>query len=288
VKIVFYLNHNGRAKVIHDAVLQGLARHGRQVTTRHPADFRKSGVEADIAIFYGLWDELREIQRAYPKAGRTSILIDLGYWGRIEGGKLAGYHRVSVNALHATGYFQRVKHPPDRFLRFGLEPRAFRRGGAHVLLCGMSGKAAWVYGLRPEQWERDAVEKLRFHSRVPREIRYRPKQSWKEASPIAGAVFAPDKQLLGMDQLNDCWALVTHHGNAALDALLAGVPVFCEEGLASVLAERDLARINTPRYPSEAERDQLLFDAAWTQWKVSEIAAGEMWNYLAAESLIPW
>ena len=284
MRIVFYLNSNGRAKAIHGAVLEGCARHGVQITTRHPAEFARAGVEADVAVFYGLWQELREIQQAYPAAGRTSVLIDLGYWGRIEGGKLAGYHRFAVNARHATGYFQRVKHPPDRFDCFNLRQRPFRRAGSHILLCGMSAKAAWVYRLQAEEWERLAVALLQRHT--VREIRYRPKQSWKEARPIEGTTFAPDKGLLGPGQFEDCWAVVTHHGNSALDALIHGVPVFCKDGLARPLAKPNLEDIESPYYPDEADRDQLLYDAAYTQFKVSEIADGTAWAYLKDDGLI--
>ena len=284
MKVVFYVNHNGRAKLICDAVQTGLARHGQAVTVRNSAEYREP--EADIAVFYGLWGPLREIQQAYPAAGRTSVLIDLGYWGRTEGGKLAGYHKVVINGRHATDYFQRIKHPSDRFEHFGIVPEPFGRFGSHVLLCGMSSKAAWVYGLQAEQWERQTVAILRSHS--AREIRYRPKPSWKGSQPIDGASWSPAGRdlMIGERSFADCWAVVTHHGNTALDALIAGVPVFCEEGLASVLARRDLAQIESPLYPDEAARDQLLYDAAYTQFKVAEIADGTAWARLKNEGLV--
>ena len=284
MKVVFYVNHNDRAKAICEAVQVGMARHGQAVAIRNSAEYREP--EADIAIFYGLWGPLREIQQAYPAAGRTSVLIDLGYWGRVEGGKLAGFHKIVVNGRHATDYFQRIKHPPDRFRHFGIRPQPFRRGGSHILLCGMSSKAAWVYGLEAEEWERRAVATLRKHT--GRELRYRAKPSWKGAQPIDGASWSPAGRdlMIGEQSFADCWAVVTHHGNTALDALIAGVPVFCEDGIASSLCLRDLADIETPIYPSEAARDQLLFDAAYTQWKVAEIADGTAWAHLKSEGLI--
>ena len=284
MKVIFYVNHNGRARAICEAVQAGLARHGQAVTVRNSAEFRAP--EADVAIFYGLWGPLREIQRAYPAAGRASVLIDLGYWGRVEGGKLAGYHKIAVNARHATAYFQRVRHRADRFEHFGLRPQPFARRGGHILLCGMSRKAAWVYGLDAEAWERQAVATLRQHTQ--REIRYRPKPSWREAQPLDGASWAPAGKdlLLGERSFADCWAVVTHHGNTALDALVAGVPVFCEDGLASVMARHDLAQIESPLYPDEAARDQLLYDAAYTQFTVAEIADGTAWVHLKKEGLL--
>lgn len=285
MKAIFYVNFdNGRAKAICEAVTAGLGRCGQAVTVKSSADYR--GPDADVALSYGLWGRLRQIHDDYPTAGRAAILIDLGYWGRRDGGKLAGYHRIAVNSRHATAYFQRIRHQADRFARFDIMPKPFRRDGSHVLLCGMSAKAAWVYGLAPEEYERQAVATLRRHT--GREIRYRPKPSWKHAQPIDGSTWLPagGNALMTPLDLKDCYAVVTHHGNAALDALIAGVPVFCEHGLASVLARRDLAQIETPLYPDEAKRDQLLYDAAYTQFKVSEIADSTAWAYLRAEGLI--
>jgi hypothetical protein len=283
VKVVFYVNANLRGQKIGQAVVAGCARHGQPVELRRVHGY--GGPEADVAVFYGLWPPLKRIREEYVAAGRKSVLVDLGYWGRIwNGDKMAGYHRFVVNGLHATHYFQRIAHPADRFGVFGLEPRPFRRDGEFILLCGMSGKAAWVYGLEPEAWERAAVDELRRHTGRP--IVYRPKPSWKEARPIPGTTFAPDAEPLGARRLAGCWAVVTHHGNSALDALLAGVPAFTTDGIAAALAGRDLAGVESPPRPDAARRDQLLFDAAYTQFRTGEIADGTAWGHLREEGLI--
>ena len=281
MNVTFYLNQNGRARHVCDAVVAGCRRHGVEVRVRNVTEYRQP--VADVALFYGLWPPLKKLREDYAGAGRKAVLIDLGYWGRIDGGKLAGFHRFSVNGLHATAYFQRVQHSRERFQRFGVALKPFSRRGEHILLCGMSEKAAWVYGLAPEEWERQAVETLRQHTQ--RLIHYRPKQSWKHATPIPGTTWAPSAAPI-QRALENCWAVVTHHGNSALDALAHGVPVFTTDGLASALASADLAAIETPAYPDERQRDQLLYDAAWTQWKMNEIAAGDAWAYLKGEALI--
>ena len=283
MNFLFYRSQTQRSRIIFEAVQAGLAKLGHSIRLKHENEY--AGVEADVAVHYGLWGNLRTLQQDYARAGKKSVLIDLGYWGRVDGGKLAGYHRFVVNARHATAYFQRVKHGPERFRQFGIEPRPFTQAtGANVLLAGMSGKAAWVYGLEPQEWEKRAAAELR--ASTSRRIYYRPKPSWKEAAPIEGTIFADWKNVPVEQMLSDCWAVVTHHGNTALDALVAGVPAFCVEGLASVLCRSELSWIERPAYPDEGARDQLLYDAAWTQWKVDEIAAGAAFRYLFDEGLI--
>ena len=282
MSIVFYRGQSRRAGIIADAVSAGLKVHRLSMEVIAEAEYERP--DADIAVFYGLAGNLKQAQRDYVAAGLKAVFIDLGYWGRWDGGKVFGFHRVVVNGLHATNYFQRVKHGPKRFRRFGIEPKPFRRAGTDVLLCGMSAKASWVYGFDAQQWEASAVDTLR--AATMREIKYRPKPSWPDAEKIDGTIWAHSKAISIQTALESAWACVTHHGNSALDALIAGVPVFCNDGLASVLACRDLAQIESPAYPDESARDQLLYDAAWTQWKVDEIAAGKMWSYLRNEGLI--
>ena len=80
-----------------------------------------------------------------------------------------------------------------------------------------------------------------------------------------------------------CWALVTHHSNAAVDALAAGIPVFCEDGAASLLSMPRLADIENPPLPEG--RAQFFADLAYCQWSVPEMASGACWDYLIGEHL---
>lgn len=282
MKVVYYEGGNARrSRAIAEAWKAGLARHGVALRVLPQEDY--DGPEADVAIFYGLQDNLKRALKDYPAAGAKAVFLDLGYWGRLDGGKLAGFHRIAVNGPHATAYFQRVKHPADRWRYFNIEPKAVKRAGRHVLLAGMSRKSAWVYDLAAEQWERAAALELARHT--AREVWYRPKPSWKEASPIAGTVWM-QRRATDPLPLEDCWAVVTHHSHAALEALVAGVPAFVEDGLALPLARMDLGSIEAPLYPDEAAREQLLCDVAYTQYKVSEIADGKAWRYLREEGLV--
>ena len=63
-----------------------------------------------------------------------------------------------------------------------------------------------------EAWQDEVLCKLR--AATDRPIRVRHREDLQRLDPFATA-------------LDDCWALVTHQSNAAVEALLAGVPVFC-------------------------------------------------------------
>lgn len=239
------------------------------------------GVDAEVAVFYGFNATMRRIFADYREAGKTVVYVDLGYFGRVEGGALRGYHKVVVNGRHPTAYFQNRAHDDSRARGLGLRIKDWR-SGRHIIVAGMSAKAAEAEGFRVEAWERKAIARLR--SLTDREIIYRPKPSWSKAQPIEGARFEPGREDLPA-LLADCHAVVTHHSNVAVDGLIEGVPAFAMSGVAVPLATGDLSRIETPHRPEG--REQWLNDLCYCQWNVKEIAAGLAWRHLKDEGLVP-
>lgn len=254
----------------------GITREGDFVVRTFADQFKDVGDE--WAVFYGLDGELKRVFEEYSKAGRA-VYVDLGYWGRLTGGKLAGYHKIVLNGRHPEGYY-RKGYPDDRFRVHGVEIKPWQQG-EHVLIAGMGNKAAWFEGFATEQWERGVIEQLQRVTRRP--IVYRPKPSWKEAKPIHGVEYsqpaAPIEQAL-----KNAWAVVTHHSNVAVDAILSGVPAFCWHGVAREMSSQDLSDIDRPYRPEN--RHAWAADIAYTQWNVNEIAQGLPWAHFKREGLV--
>ena len=142
----------------------------------------------------------------------------------------------------------------------------------------MSDKSARVNSYRAEEYERKVIQKLK--SITDRPIIYRPKPSWGGARPIDGVIYSSPAQKLS-EVLPKCWAVVTHHSNVAIDALVSGVPVFVgdKDCAAGQLAKVDLNEIENPYYPSQEERLKLLNNLAFCQWMPVEMRRGLPWRY---------
>jgi hypothetical protein len=235
--------------------------------------------EHDVAVFYGLAAGLDRIFRDYRESGRRAVYCDLGYWGRRKRTRFDGYHKLAVNSRHPTEYFQARPHGPERFAEHHVTVRPWRTSGEHILLAGMSAKAAAAEGLMPHVWERETIAYLRELTRRP--IVYRPKPNWAEAKPLAGSTF--DRETPLADALTGCHAVVTHHSNVAVDALLAGVPCVCLGGVASLLSGKIEQIEDLPTPPG---REQWAADLAWTQYSVDEMQSGAALQYLIDEGLI--
>lgn len=260
---------------------RGITACGDQVTRRFEHQYNGK-VEHEVAVFYGLQGKMPSIFYDYKREAKA-VYVDLGYWGRREGGRWTGYHKVAVNDRHPTTYYRARQHAPDRVGRFGLIPKPWRTKGFHILLCGMGDKGALAEGYLPEQWERDAIREIRKYTKRP--IIYRPKPSWKTARPIDGVGYsAPHDKTLEQD-LRLCHAVVTHHSNAAVDAIVEGIPAFCWGGVAAGMSSQDLSEIETPYFPTG--RAEWIADIAYTQWCIAEMEAGRPWLHLKEEGLIP-
>lgn len=231
---------------------------------------------ADVGVAYG-WGR-PALFDAYRAQGGHFAYLDLGWWSRKpKNDVLGGFHKIAIDAREPTAYF-RGNFATDRFSRHGLTAAPWRRSGSHILLAGMSAKSAKTRGYGPQEWEMVTIEAIRAVTDRP--IVYRPKPSWADAKPIPGTIFSyPDICIEAA--LSDCWTVVTLHSNVAVDALLAGVPVNVQEGVAAEFST-PLVRIEDPLRPDG--REQLLADIAYSQWLPAEMASGEAWRHLLEHS----
>lgn len=234
----------------------------------------------DVAVFYGFALPLPSVMKEYVSSGRKAVHIDLGYWGRIEGGRLSGYHKVAVNSRHPDAYFQNKDFPSDRVSRFNLRVKPWKTSGKNIIVVGTSAKHARSEGLAPRQWEMHAIEELRKYTDRP--ILYRPKPGDKEAAPIPGVPFLRTNPI--QSYFDDCWAVVSHHSNAAIEAAVDGIPSFSKMGVATAIGLNDFSKIESPIYPDN--REQWLSNIAYCQWSVGEMEGGKCWNHLKLEGLV--
>jgi len=153
----------------------------------------------------------------------------------------------------------------------------------------MSEKCAVFEGFGFEQWERNAIAQMRKVTDRP--IVYRPKPRKRDTPQypmIEGVAYSnPAKTKHLEDELRDAWAVVSHHSNAGIDALLNGVACYSAEGVATVVGCTDLADIENRRFPTDEERRQWAYDIAYCQFNRPEMRDGTAWRHFKDEGLVP-
>jgi hypothetical protein len=279
MRVVVFRDPHPRSLRICDSVVEGVKRLGWSVIETSVPHVAPLG---DLIVGYG-WRNFPTYD-AYRRAGLPFIYIDLGYWVRKKArSDYGGNHKVVLNGRHATPYFQRNRSGDRLAVSEGApQLRPWQPDGNHIVLAGLSAKGAASSGLYPLQWEMEAIKALRRVTR--RTIVYRPKPSWRDARPIRGTIFSPASETIE-SVLEGAAGLVTLHSNAAIDALVNGVPIYAYEGLASAMSVAQIADIvSRPR--RDIDRDQFLRDVAYCHWRRSEIASGEVFAQFVSDGLI--
>jgi hypothetical protein len=217
-----------------------------------PAPLLDGGV-----IMYGYLRGLLPTLHEARAKGRQWVYADRGYFRATYGNDYSGYFRLTRNAWQTSGF--KYRPDPKRWERLLLNIAPWRHG-RHVLVCPPGDPfTRAVGGFDADQWLADVLKRLQSSTDRPIRIRRKPK-------PGSGA--AP----LAMD-LQDCHALVTYMSNTAVEAVLAGVPVFTTGACAAtVMGKTDLTQIENPAYPDT--RLQLAQSLACNQWTLDEIKRG--------------
>lgn len=175
------------------------------------------------AVFYGVLRGCGELIRECQWLGRDFYHIDHGYFCR---GHYEGYYRITRNGFQAGGGMG----SPERFenLKIGLRP--WKRSGRYVVVCPPSKFWGDFEGIDPKKWTSSVTRELSLYTDRPVVVKE------KDGTPLK-------------EVLEDAWCLVTHNSNAAVDALVAGVPVVTTgDGAVSAVAW-DWGDIETPVWP---------------------------------------
>jgi hypothetical protein len=199
----------------------------------------------------GRW---RVLQAAITE-GRTWYYGDHQYIGRNR------MMRITKNAYQHDGTGEAT---PDRFARFRLAIDPWRRTGSHVLVCPQSPGFMELHGLSTTAWVEMVRTTIAAVSDRPVKVR------WKTEAV---------KRPIAVD-LREAWAVVVFSSGAALDALLAGVPVFVTAPWAAAyrMGCADLERIEAPVYPDD--REPFFWNLADRQFSFDEIQRGIAWAKL--------
>lgn len=210
-----------------------------------------------FAIYGQVWGAERLLPVAI-RTGRPWWYIDNGFW-RPGRGSQNGYYRICYRAMMPV-YLESA--PGDRARITGTQMAPWRRDGKHILFALPGFEYGVAMGLRIGEWITDTHRLLRQHT--DRDVIVRDRSS---SVPLH-------------HQFRNCWALVTHSSNCAVEAAIAGVPVFvAPESSAAPVGCTDLAMLEAPAMPDN--REQWWASLMCQQFMPKEMADGTAYGYLA-------
>jgi hypothetical protein len=287
LKIAFLCNPHPRETVLCAAMRRGMAIHGDRLK-KVDYDDQPRDLDCDLLAFIGV--KCREWHDWCRETGQRFLYLDKGYYypeekTYLNGKPVVQCWRVAVDTNQPLEYLAAARHDPRRWDKFAIRPEAWRARTTtgQVIIAGSSPKFHQFHDLpHPTMWAQEVVAELRNHTDRP--IHYRPKPSWwirspEDAMPIDGAEFVPEGSF--ESHLDGAHAVVTYSSNAALIAMLSGVPsVILGNGVMRLISSTDLSEIEHPRLAGEDERLQLLANLAYSQFSLAEFQNGMAWTHI--------
>jgi hypothetical protein len=209
------------------------------------------------AFFYGVdasniavWSQVKAEKREY-------FYSDNSYFDSTRG----TYFRVTRNGLQHSGYGRSMG---ARFRALGIRIKPWRTTGEHVLICPQSEHFMRMLAGTNYDWTQCTMEALRSFTKRP--LRVRP---WNGNKARLGETLPHD--------LEGAHALVTWSSAAAVEAVLAGVPIVTTGPCAARPMGGDIAEVEDLPKP---EREQWAGVLADNQWTLAEMRDGKVWAAL--------
>lgn len=236
-----------KTEMLMRALSRGLGREPHRVAVGEPPE------DGHPFVVWGQeWLTLRIVPQAV-RSGRPFWCVDNGYWqpGR---GTPRGYYRLTYRGMSP------VLLPPSDDLRLAAVPlKVWRSTGRHVLLAMPGVHFGAALGIDVPGWCATIRDELRRHT--DRRVYVRPRDS---RIPLA-------------QDLAGAWCVVTHSSNVAVDAAIAGVPVFVAPTSAAAPVGRTDLDIEAAVTPG---RKHWLRSLASQHFTVPEMASGLAWRWM--------
>ena len=225
---------------------------------------------SDLLVIWNRYGRGDDLASQFEKAGSAVIVVENGYIGASENAYAKQFatkeqrpdsHLYTLSLNHHNGAGTWWIGWPDRWRQQGIEVKPWRTAGEHVLILPQRGIGPAGVAM-PQDWPEKTLQRLRTLTKRSVRVRAHPGNE-------------PAQRPLEAD-LEACWCAVTWGSGAAIKALCAGVPVFCDwrqwigAPAASVLRDS----VETPMRCDDC-RTRMLDRLAWAQWTIAEIATGE-------------
>jgi hypothetical protein len=281
VKVHVYLTgHNP----VHDAVLTAFYQ-GVDLSTGNTVqllDVHKP-LPCDVAVVFGIRKEKvpisyprGEVIRRQREAGKPVVVLETGYVKRGDGPE--AYYAAGLNGLNGRADFRNKGRASDRWDQLGVSLTPWSQHGIHILVCGQVPWDASVQHIDYCGWVRQTIAKLNAYTSRHIVFRPHPMAANFNFGPLHGAQISPPGRPFEED-LRGCHTVVTFNSNAAVDAVIAGIPAIAMDpgSMAWDVTEHDLSRIE---FPIKPDRDQWAANLAYSQWTQQEMAQGWAWAHL--------
>ena len=258
----------------HDAIVQNLAESVAVEWLHHYKQLKDHDTKIPV-IFRSMAQ--RKTVRLCVQQERPYYYIDTGYLGNME--KRKDWHRVVNSGMQHSEINWTV--PADRFERLAenkeyLPFKGWRKHGGPILLVTPSDKPCLFYGINRDEWLEETLTELKKHT--DRKIIVRDK--------VMRRARIGDGSLYNQLEHENVHAVVTYNSIAATESIGFGVPAFTlAPNAADYFCEKDLSKIESPKYAEPDEVRQWQHWLAYCQYTPFELSDGTAFRLIKEYNL---
>lgn len=260
---------------------------------------------ADIPVIFGSWKKtikqkkgviLPEEQKHHilkqeivRRQGVNSIIVlETPLLGRTITSEHEQYRFGLYHFMNKLSDFKNKNSKPDRFEKLGLKIKPWRKEGDHILICCQNLNDASLFGLHYTWWLDNTIHHLLKRTKRKIIVRDHPENKTKLLDFLNRSFMSHTKQVeyqntgTIQEALKGAHCVVNYSSGSSIDAILEGIPVIpgTEYNFVWDISSHSLDDIENPKL---GNREQLLYDLAYSQWSVEEIENGTAWNHLISQ-----
>jgi hypothetical protein len=257
------------SKPVFDAVAEGLTKLGHTVVN--------DTVDCDVPVLWSmLWHgRMKDNKKIYESAlaqQKKVLFLEVG------GIKRNITWKVALNGINRLGYFGPLDNDDSRAKLLGLKLKDIKKGDNILVCCQHDKSHQWRNQPSMQIYIDRLIHELRMHTdrkiivrphpRCPVENKLKNYKNVELQNPKQ-IVNTYDDFDLGFENVH---AVISYSSNPGIHAVINGTHAFVgPESLAYPVANKELKNIENPQI---FDRNQWLYDYAYTEWTIEEIAKG--------------
>jgi hypothetical protein len=248
-------------------------------------------ISSDLAIMQGfvhhdVSSPHLQLRKRILDTNKNTLVIDSNLF-QFANKELANYYlRYSLNGIFpTTGFYFDNIIDPSRWRsisnRLNIQLKDYRTNGNHILICLQRVDGWSMCGTSVQQWLDNTVAEIRKYSNRPIIVRKHPGDRKQDNLRFPKDCILSNSVNL-LEDLNNCWAMVTFNSSPGIAGLILGVPVFVtdiapQRSQTWPICNTSLSLIETPTL---FDRTAWLNRISQCHWNLDEVSSGQAWSFL--------
>jgi len=247
----------------------------------------KNDISADVAVIWSLlWSgrmaNNKKVWDIFRSQDKPVIVLEVGCLQRNITWK------IGLNGVNRDAEFGNENSGDTRVNQLDLKLKPWKENGQYIIICCQHGASQqWRDMPSVQDWTLNIIDELKKHTNRKIIIRPHPRFKVIPKYNYNNVLIANPKHIAGTyddfnfnEALENCWAVINYSSNPAIQAVLAGVPVFVSNHSYAYPMGHDINDLSKIETPVKPDRKQWLNNLSYTEWTVDEIREGLPWNRL--------